>query len=202
MGKQFITLTLWLALAGAAGATEAPGPTAAEATNRAATALGETNRVATAVGETNRAATAAWSDTESTAVVGATVVTSKRLTFDYARMIARFERNVRVRDPRYTLYAKKLTVLFTSTNTVKSVTALGNVRMTQADKRATCNKAVYLARSGDVILSGEATVSRERDIVRGDVITFNLYSEKMTSTPGHLQIYPDEGSGGGLFDPP
>ena len=160
-------------------------------------AADETNAPAAVVPADTTNAPAGWSSGPSN-TVSATVITSRRLNFDYKRMIARFERFVLVRDPRFQMQSDKLTVLFTATNPVKSVTALGRVHMIQADEDATCNKAVYIAGSGDVILSGNATVKREKDVVSGDMIEFNLYDEQMTCTPAHLTIHPGQGPGAAL----
>ena len=126
-----------------------------------------------------------------------TVITSKRLTFDYKRYIAVFEEDVVVIDPEVEIRSDKLTVLFNNTNSVKSVTAVGNVRMRQENKTATCRKAVYIVETGKIVLLGKATLKRGRDSVTGDEITFWVDEDRMTCVPGRLIIFPQEGEGDG-----
>ncbi|MDA0990600.1 MAG: hypothetical protein O3A51_07600 [Verrucomicrobia bacterium] len=120
-----------------------------------------------------------------------TVITSQRLSFDYRRMIAVFEEDVVVVDPQIRMESDRLNVLFEGSNQVKSITASGNVQMWHEDKTATCNRAIYVSRTSEVILQGEATLNRGGDSVMGDEITFSLIDDRMTCTPGRLIIGPN-----------
>jgi len=115
------------------------------------------------------------------------------MTFDYKRYIAVFEEDVVAIDPEVDIRSDKLTVLFNNTNSVKSVTAVGNVRMRQDNKMATCRKAVYIVETGKIVLLGEATLRRGRDSVTGDEITFWIDEDRITCIPGRLIIFPEEG---------
>jgi lipopolysaccharide export system protein LptA len=128
----------------------------------------------------------------------ATVITSDSLTFDYKRSIAMFEGNVAVSDPQMRMTAERLNVVFDSTNSVKSVVAIGRVRLWQAEKTANCERAVYVAKTGEIILRGNATVQRAKDAVRGDQIIFYLNDDRMTCTPGHLTVFPEADDLSGL----
>ena len=89
-----------------------------------------------------------------------TVVTADRLTFDYKKYTAIFENHVVVTDPRMNIESDRLTLIFNNTNEIKSVTAVGNVRLKSEDKTGTCNKAVYLAETEEVVLTGNARLKR------------------------------------------
>lgn len=133
--------------------------------------------------------------------VGNTVITSRTLEFDYRRHIAVFEGDVVVVDPQLTLHSDHLTVLFTPENEVKSVTAWGNVRLKQDDKTGLCERAIYLAKTGEVIMTGNARLFRGKDSVRGRKITFFVDEDRMTCEPGYLIIHPrDSGEGPSGFD--
>jgi lipopolysaccharide transport protein LptA len=119
-----------------------------------------------------------------------TVITADALVFDYGRMIGTFEGNAVVVDPQVRMTCDKLVVMFEGTNAVKSVTASGNVRVQQADKRATAERAVYIAKNGEIELSGNARLYRVRDTVWGDCITFWLDKETVRCVPGHMSIEP------------
>lgn len=137
---------------------------------------GLTNLVSATVGSTTRTNT---------------VITSDRLTFYYERQIAVFEDNVVVRDPELTIASDRLTVLFQDNSEVKSATAVGDVKISQGDKNGSCDKAIYLSKTGEIILSGNATLRRDKDYVAGDTITFWVNEDKMTCEPGHLVITPE-----------
>jgi lipopolysaccharide transport protein LptA len=93
--------------------------------------------------------------------------------------------------------ANKLNVAFDGTNEVKQVTAMGSVRLWHEDKRASCRKAIYIAKTGEVILQGNAKVAQETGTVMGDEITFSLHNDTMESTGATLII---ESEHGGLPD--
>jgi len=131
---------------------------------------------------------------------GMTEITSDQLTYDYRRSIAIFEDNVVAVDPQVRIESDTLTVLFGSTNEIKSVTALGNVKIRSEGKTAECRKAIYIAATGEILLTGNAKLTRANDSVMGDQITFWLNEERVLCKPGHLVIYPDkERSGGDLL---
>jgi lipopolysaccharide transport protein LptA len=126
-----------------------------------------------------------------------TTITSKTLDFDYGRMIAVFKDDVVVVDPQLRMECDQLTVLFERTNDIKSITAVGNVRVRQQDKTATAKKGIYLAREGKVILLGDATLIRGADTVKGDEITFWINENRMICRPGFLSITPSNRGGAG-----
>ena len=130
-----------------------------------------------------------------------TTITSDEMSYDYKRSIAIFQDNVVIVDPQVRLEADALTVLFGSTNEIKSVTAVGNVRIKSADKSASCNKAIYLAQSGEILLSGNAKLMRNNDTLEGKQITFWLNEERVLCKPGKLIIHSDqERSGTDVFN--
>jgi len=130
-----------------------------------------------------------------------TVITSDHLNFDYERMIATFEGNVSIEDPDVRMTADRMLMFFEGTNQVRSVTATGNVHFWQDDRSATCKRAIYVSRSGEVILTGEAKLTQGRDSVAGDEITVHLYDNSMKVTPARLVIFAEKGKSRSLpFD--
>lgn len=128
----------------------------------------------------------------ATGKVSKTTITADTMSYDYKRSIAIFQDNVIVIDPQLRLEADALTVLFGSTNEIKSVTAVGNVRIKSDDKAATCNKAIYLAQPGEILLTGDARLMRNNDTLEGKQITFWLNEERVLCKPGRLIIYSDQ----------
>lgn len=123
-----------------------------------------------------------------------TVITSERLTFDYKKQYALFEENVVVTDPEMQLASDKLTVKFDESGGARTIKAEGRVTITQADKTAQSQVATYDVESGKIVLAGQPRVTRGRDTLEGDVITYWRGQNKMICQPrARLVIYPDKG---------
>jgi lipopolysaccharide transport protein LptA len=107
------------------------------------------------------------------------------------------DRNMGAADSKLRIESDELTVEFTSANSVKSATAVGNVRINLPEKTATSTKAVYIEGKSMLILTGNAkVVVRDRNSVKGDTITIWLEKEMMTSEPARLEIVPEDKNGG------
>ena len=134
-----------------------------------------------------------------------TVITSERLTFDYAKHFALFEENVVVTDPELKILADKMTVLFNDQNVAKSVRAEGNVYLVQLDKKAKSDIALYDVATGEIQLIGNPQVTRGADVLTGTKITFWRNDNKMkVDGRAQLNLAPDSKgrstlSGGGLL---
>jgi len=123
-----------------------------------------------------------------------TVITSDRLTFDARNRFALFEYNVLVTDPKMQMAADKLTVSFDEKGQAKTIKAEGRVTITQADRTAQSAMATYDVDSGQIVLTGKPRVTRGKDILEGEMITYWRNEDKMICTPGaRLIIYPQKG---------
>ena len=116
---------------------------------------------------------------DATDATNRTVITSKRLSFDYQSHFAVFEENVVVTDPTVKIRADKMTVAFEADNTPKWITAVGNVHIEQADKKATCQRAIYQVKTGRLDLTGNPVMKRGQDLFKGTVITVWRDQDKM-----------------------
>lgn len=123
-----------------------------------------------------------------------TVITSDRLTFDAKERVALFEHNVLVTDPKMQLAADKLTVQFDDKGQAKTIKAEGRVTITQLDRTAQSEAASYDVPTGKIVLTGKPRVTRGRDVLEGEVITYWRNEDRMICQPGaRLLIYPAEG---------
>ena len=118
-----------------------------------------------------------------------TVITSDQLEFDYKRSISIFTGNVVVDDPALHLTSDRLVVMFDSTNQVRSLTASGNVHLTSEDREGRCDRLVYLTISGEIVMTGNAVITRAGDSVSGDLIKIWRDDERMEVKPGRLTIH-------------
>lgn len=122
-----------------------------------------------------------------------TVITSDRLTFDYEKHFAVFERNVMVTDPDMQLASDKLTVRFDEDGKAQTIKAEGRVTITQADKTSQSGVATYDVATGKIVLADKPRVTRGRDVLEGDVITFWRNENRMVCQPrARLVIYPEK----------
>ena len=81
-------------------------------------------------------------------------------------------------------------------NRVDRIEVTGDVKITQGDKLATCDKAVYYRQDQKIILSGNPQVSQGKDVLNGRVITLYLLEERSViegggQNPVKATIYPD-----------
>jgi lipopolysaccharide export system protein LptA len=120
-----------------------------------------------------------------------TVITSRQLLYDYRRSIAMFEGNVVVTDPQIRITSDRLIVVFGVSNEVQSVTALDDVKIFNADREGSCERAVYKVPAGEIMLTGSPVLRRERDVLKGERITFWTDREVVVCEPGELILTPE-----------
>jgi lipopolysaccharide transport protein LptA len=127
-----------------------------------------------------------------------TVIVSKRLDFDYTKHTAVFDGDVVVTDPRVRILADQITALFNTNNQPDMITAVGNVRIEQENRKAVCDRAVYSLRSGLLVLTGKPKVVQEGNILSGSRIIFSRDDDKVKCEDSTLRIVP--GQAGGIDD--
>ena len=124
----------------------------------------------------------------------ATVVTADKLTFDYIKKFALFEGRVQVNDPRLQLSSDRLTIVFTEDGGAQTIKAEGKVLLTQGDKKARSDVAVYDVPSGKIVLAGgPPQVMQGRNILEGEVITFWRDEQRLECKPkARLVVYSED----------
>ena len=128
------------------------------------------------------------------AMEAVTVITSEKLTFDYKKQYALFENNVIVTDPEMQLASDRLTILFDAKGKAQSIKAEGRVTIKQTDKTAQAGLATYDFETGKIVLAIKPRVTRGRDTLEGELITFWRDQNRMICQPqARLVIYPEKG---------
>jgi len=125
-----------------------------------------------------------------------TVITSDRLSVDYKRSMAVFEDNVVVVDPQLRLEADQLTVLLDGTNEIKSVTAVGRVRLASGEITGTCQRAVYLTRQAEVVMTGNVALRRGKESLSAEKITVWLNEDRISCEKRTKVVIESDRSGG------
>lgn len=85
----------------------------------------------------------------------AAVITADRTDYDRKEGVILFDRSVYVDDEQYQMHAERLFVFLDGTNDMKRLVALGNVALTNEDKTAWCQKAVYTKAASKIVLFGD-----------------------------------------------
>lgn len=114
-------------------------------------------------------------------------ITSATTYYDRKEGVAIFTGKVYVEDDKYQLHADKAYVFMNGTNDLDRIVAIGNIAMTNENKRAYGNKVSYYRNRGMVVLhSGEGQPAEVREvkpdgdqIVRGRKIKFWIDSEQV-----------------------
>ena len=91
-------------------------------------------------------------------------------------------------DPQFNMNADRVLVFLENTNQIKSIISLGNVDISQTDRHATCDKAVYEKNTGKVSLTGTPILTRGN--TGSEVVVF-LNDQRVIVTDGRMLISPE-----------
>ncbi|MBI5681931.1 MAG: lipopolysaccharide transport periplasmic protein LptA [Deltaproteobacteria bacterium] len=105
-------------------------------------------------------------------------ITSNRMDSNKKGQVVTFTGSVVAEQKDMTLYSDTLHVYYTEGDDVREIVAAGNVRMTQPDRVATGERAVYYKAEGKVVLTGSPQAQQGSDTVKGDKITIFLNDNK------------------------
>lgn len=121
------------------------------------------------------------------------VITSEKIEFDNKEGVVLFDGNVLVDDVQFIMRSDRLLIFMQGTNDVQQIMAVGRVSITNENRFASCDKAVYTKKDGQIVMSGAARLMRQGDQggeVTGDRITFWLDDERMEVSPGRVVLPP------------
>lgn len=114
------------------------------------------------------------------------VITADRTDYDRKEGVVLFDRNVHVNDEQYQMHTDRLFLFLDGTNDLKRLVAIGNVAITNENRRAYCARATFNRKLGRIVMysSDEITaVLREEgkkgSEVKGEKITFWIDSEQV-----------------------
>ncbi|MEI7902219.1 MAG: LptA/OstA family protein [bacterium] len=121
------------------------------------------------------------------------VITADRIEFDNKEGVILFDQNVLVDDEQFVMRSERLLVFMQGTNDVQQIMAVGQVSITNQNRVASCDKAVYTKKDGQIVMSGSARLMRQGDQggeVTGDRITIWVDDERMEVVPGRVVLPP------------
>ncbi|MGB9629024.1 MAG: lipopolysaccharide transport periplasmic protein LptA [Thermodesulfobacteriota bacterium] len=106
-------------------------------------------------------------------------ISSDSVEADQKKNTVTFKGNVVAKQEDITLYANTLVITYDpNTKQLKEITAIGNVKVVQRERRATGQKATFHQDENKVVLDGEAVVREGENVIRGEKITFYVNEER------------------------
>lgn len=133
-----------------------------------------------------------------------TKITADRMEYNYKEAVAIMTDNVVVDDPRFHLTSDRLFVFLDGTNSLSQLVVLGNVAVSNENRRAHCDKAVYTKSEGRLVMVGNASLTNiaedgKESTVSGDKITIWTEDQRMEVYPRPTLTLPG-GASKGLKD--
>ena len=114
------------------------------------------------------------------------VITADRTDYDRKEGVVLFDRNVHVDDEQYQMHTDRLFLFLDGTNDLKRLVAIGNVAITNENRRAYCARATFNKKLGRIVMySSDEAVAELREEgkkgseVKGEKITFWIDSEQV-----------------------
>ncbi|MDA3799978.1 MAG: hypothetical protein PF692_12975 [Kiritimatiellae bacterium] len=124
-----------------------------------------------------------------------TVVTADYMEYDYEKMTAELKNNVKIKDSRIYMESDLIRIFFYKDNSIKSISAIGNVKVVQNNKIALSDKALYFGNEGKILMLGDAFLIRDYEFMKGIRITFFIDNQRVICEPGMLVFRPGKYTG-------
>lgn len=121
------------------------------------------------------------------------VITATKIEFDNKEGVILFDENVLVDDAQFQMRADRLLVFMEGTNDVQQLMAVGHVSITNENRSASCDKAVYTKKDGQIVMTGSARLMQQggqAGEVTGNRITIWLDDERIEVLPGRVVLPP------------
>lgn len=121
------------------------------------------------------------------------VITATKIEFDNKEGVILFDENVLVDDAQFQMRADRLLVFMEGTNDVQQLMAVGRVCITNENRSASCDKAVYTKKDGQIVMTGNAKLMQQggqAGEVTGNRITIWLDDERIEVLPGRVVLPP------------
>ena len=148
---------------------------------------------ATAKPEKHESALKALTTQKSGEPARESVITAEKIEFDNKEGVILFDENVLVDDAQFVMRSERLLVFMQGTNDVQQIMAVGHVSITNQNRAASCDKAVYTKKDGQIVMSGNARLMQQGTQggeVTGNRITIWVDDERIEVSPGRVVLPP------------
>ncbi len=106
-------------------------------------------------------------------------ITSDTVEGDQKRNLVIFKGNVVAKQEEATLYANQLTFYYDpETRRIREIVAMGSVKVTQGDRRATSQKATFYQNENKVVLEGDVVIREGENVIRGGKVVYLIEEER------------------------
>ncbi len=99
--------------------------------------------------------------------------------------------DVQITSLGYLLKSDRAELCYSKPSQIKCITANGNVSVTQQDRRATCDKAVWEYATGEIAMTGNPVLTRGVDRVTGTKITLHANDLRVVAERGNVNLKPE-----------
>ncbi len=128
-----------------------------------------------------------------------TKITADRMEYNYKESVAIMTDNVVVDDARFLLTADRLFVFMDGTNSLSQLVVMGRVAVSNENRRAFCDKAVYTRADKRLVMVGNAKLTNldeagKASTVAGDKITIWTDDRRMEVYPRPTVTLPADSS--------
>ncbi len=128
------------------------------------------------------------SEAEAVARDVETTITAERLVFLYDERTGFFDGKVLATDGEMHISANSMLVTFNQDNTARTLEAEGDVSIRQGAMTSTCDRAFCNIEDEQIVLHGNAQVTRENEIARGEHVILLMKQDRMICQPGYLKV--------------
>ncbi len=130
-----------------------------------------------------------------------TKITARRMEYNYKESVVAMTDDVVVDDARFLLTADRLFVFLDGTNSFSQLVVIGDVAVSNENRRAWCDKAVYTRDDARLVMVGRAKLTNigedgKQNSVSGDKITIWTNEQRMEVYPNPmLNLAPGSSDG-------
>ena len=141
---------------------------------------------------------------QETVALRDTKITADRMEYTYKEAVAIMTDTVGEDDARFLMTSDRLFVFLDGTNSLSQLVVMGNVAVSNENRRAYCDKAVYTKADARLVMVGNAKLTNideegKKSTVAGDKITIWTNDRRMEVYPRPTLTLP-AGSADGLKD--
>lgn len=106
-------------------------------------------------------------------------ITSDTVEGDQKQNVVTFKGNVIAKQGDSTLFANQLTLYYDpESKKLIEIVATGNVKVTQGDRRASGQRAIFYQNENKIVLEGEVVIREGDNVIRGEKVVYLIEEEK------------------------
>ena len=121
-------------------------------------------------------------------------IVADRMEANLATGLLRFIGHVRAKQGARTIYAESMEVVYTQAGEVVSILALGGVKVNMGDAFASSDRLELDNKKQVIRLIGSPRVTQGKQIITGELIVYEITSERLTVKNPRIEWTPEQGA--------